>query len=133
HWLDALDRRFFREHYDARRLLREVVEEIHRAGSLERVAPRVVAHIEAALHPEFVAILARSSHEADYRSVAAVPAGQAPPPFSRDSKLMALMRVLGKPLEISLSHTGWLKEQLPHEDTAFLRRARIDLLVPIAT
>jgi tRNA A-37 threonylcarbamoyl transferase component Bud32 len=133
HWLDALDRRFFRERYDARRLLREIVEAIQRAGSLEHVAPRVVAQIETALHPEFVALLVRRPHEPNYRTMAAAPSGQAPPPFSRDSKLMALMRVLGKPLEISLSHSGWLKEQLPHEDTLFLREARIDLLVPIAT
>jgi len=29
-WLEALDRRFFRERYDAQRLLREVVEEVRR-------------------------------------------------------------------------------------------------------
>jgi len=28
--------------------------------------------------------------------------------------------------------SGWLREQLPHEETAFLRQARIGLIVPIA-
>jgi hypothetical protein len=62
-WLDALDRRFFREHYDARRLLREVVEEIHLAKTFEQEAPRVVTRIEAALHPEFAALLVREPRE----------------------------------------------------------------------
>jgi len=44
---------------------------------------------------------------------------------------MALVRALGQPVEVSES--GWLKERLPHEDTYFLRQARIDLLVPVAT
>jgi hypothetical protein len=43
------------------------------------------------------------------------------------------MRLLGKPLEVPQVSSGWLKEQLPHEETAFLREARIELLVPIAT
>jgi tRNA A-37 threonylcarbamoyl transferase component Bud32 len=131
-WMQSLDRRFFREHYDAQRLLREVVEVIRQAGSLERVAPRVVASIEAALHPEFAALLTMALGESRYRSLAAAPAGQAPPPLPADSKLVALVRVLGKPLETPHSESGWLQQQLPHEETDFLRRSRIDLLVPIA-
>jgi tRNA A-37 threonylcarbamoyl transferase component Bud32/uncharacterized membrane protein len=131
-WLAALDRRFFRERYDAQRLLREVVEEVREAGSFERVAPRVVARIEVALHPEFVALMVHEPREASYRSLAAAPAGQAPPLLPADSKLMALMRVLGKPLEVTLTESGWLKQQLPHEETDFLRQARIELVVPVA-
>ena len=60
-WLDALDRRFFRERYDARTLLHSVVEEVRRSGSLELAAPLVVKQIERALHPRFVTVLARAS------------------------------------------------------------------------
>jgi tRNA A-37 threonylcarbamoyl transferase component Bud32/membrane-associated protease RseP (regulator of RpoE activity) len=132
-WMQALDRRFFREHYDAHRLLREIVEEIREGGSLERVAPRTVASIESALHPEFAALLTLAPGESSYRSLAAAPAGQSPPPLPADSKLAALVRVLGKPLETPHSESGWLQQQLPHAETDFLRRARIDLLVPVAT
>ena len=131
-WLEGLDRRFFREHYDAQRLLRDIVEEIRQAGSLDRVAPRAVASIEAALHPEFAALLTMAPGESDYRSLASAPAGQAPPPLPADSKLVALARVLGKPLETPHSESGWLQQQLPHAETDFLRQARIDLLVPVA-
>jgi hypothetical protein len=132
-WLDALDLRFFREHYDARRLLREVVEEIHLAKTFEQEAPRVVTRIEAALHPEFAALLVREPREISYRTIAAAPAGKSPPPLNKDSKLLALMRLLGKPLEVPQTESGWLQQRLPHEETDFLRKARIDLLVPVAT
>ncbi len=132
-WLEALDRRFFRERYDAQRLLREIAEEAREAHSFERVSPRVVARIEAALHPEFVALLVREPGEAAYRALAAAPAGHAPPPFPAASKLVALVRVLGKPLEVPHTESGWLQQQLPHDEADFLRRARIELLVPVAT
>ncbi len=130
-WQAALDRRFFREHYDAQRLLREVVEEVRQAAGFERAAPRVVARIEAALHPEFVALVVREPREASFRTLAAAPSGNIPPPLPAGSKLLALIRVLDKPLEVSLTESGWLKQQLPHEETEFLRHARIDLLVPV--
>jgi tRNA A-37 threonylcarbamoyl transferase component Bud32 len=132
-WMQALDRRFFRERYDAQRLLREVVEEVRQAGSFQRVAPLLVARIELALHPDFVALLVREPRAASFRSLAAAPSGQAPPPFAAESKWMALVRLLGKPVEVSLTESGWLMQQLHHEETDFLRQARINLLVPIAT
>ncbi len=132
-WLEALDRRFFRERYDAQRLLHEVVEEVREARSFDRVAPRVVTRIETALHPEFVALLEREVRAPNYRSLAGAPAGQALPLLPAESKLMALVRLLGKPVEVPQTASGWLTEQLPHEETEFLRQARIELLVPIAT
>jgi tRNA A-37 threonylcarbamoyl transferase component Bud32 len=132
-WLAALDRRFFREHYDAQQLLREVAEEAREAHGFERLAPRVVARIEAALHPEYVSLLVRQPSETNFHSLAAAPSGQAPPPLPAESKLVALVRVLGKPLEAPHTESGWLQQQLPHSDTEFFRKAGIDLLVPIST
>jgi tRNA A-37 threonylcarbamoyl transferase component Bud32 len=132
-WLRALDRHFFREHYDAQQLLHEVADDIRQVGDFERLAPRVVAQIEAALHPEFVALLVRESSEVKYRSVVAVPAGLAPPPLRVDSKLVALLRVFGKPLEVASGSEAWLKEQLPEDELRLLRECRIELLVPIVT
>jgi tRNA A-37 threonylcarbamoyl transferase component Bud32 len=131
--LEALDRRFFRERYDAQRLLREVVEEVREERSFERVAPHVVARIEAALHCEFTGLLVREPGEPNYRSLAMAPAGRALPVLSAESKLMSLVRLLGKPLEMPQTGSSWIGKQLPHEETEFLRRARIELLVPIST
>lgn len=131
-WLEALDRRFFREQYDARRLLREVAEQVREAADFEHAAQRVAAQIESALHTEFVAVLMRKPGEGIFKAVAAAPAGASPPALPAESKFVNMIRLLGKPLEISLTETGWLKQQLPHEETQFLREARIEWLIPIA-
>jgi hypothetical protein len=128
-WLDAVDRRFFRERYDAQRVLRAVVDEIREARSFEKVAPHVVSQVETALHPEFAALLVRKPGEAKYRVLAAQE--QAPPPIQADSKLMGLVRLLGKPVEISQSQTDWLRSQLPQQESEFLRQARLEWLFPI--
>ena len=104
-WLGTLDRTFFRERYDAQRLLGEVVKEVGEATSFEQVAPRAVARIEAALHAEFVAVSMLNPHETSFRNVASAPAGGAPLALAADSKVVALLQVLGKPLEVSLSGT----------------------------
>ena len=132
-WLEALDRRFFREQYDARRLLCDLVEEVHVARNFEEEAPRVATRIEAALHPEFVAFLLSEPREQFYRTLIAVPSGTGPPALKKEGKLLSLIRLLGKPVEVPQTESGWLHQQLPHEETEFLRRARIDLLVPVAT
>ena len=118
-WLEALDRRFFRERYDAQRLLREVVEEVREARSFGQVAPRVVTRIETALHPEFVVLLAREPHEPSYRSLAVAPAGHAFPALPAESKLMSLLRLLGKPIEVPQTATGLV------EGTTAARRNRV--------
>lgn len=131
-WMQALDRRFFRERYNAQQVLRELVEEIRKAVSLEEEAPRAVARIESALHPEFAALLVHNPGEACYRCIASAPSGVALTEVNANSKLIGLMRLLGKPLHASASDSGWLHEQLPHEETDFLRQARIEMLVPVA-
>jgi len=132
-WMAALDRRFFREQYDAQLLLREIAEGARQAGSFERTAPQVVARIEAALHPQFAAIMVRTPPERTFRAVASAPSGQAPRSLPAESRLMGLVRVLGKPLELPHTGSGWLQQQLPPEETDLLRQAEIDLLAPIIT
>jgi serine/threonine-protein kinase len=131
-WLDALDRRFFRDRYDAQRVLREILKEIREARTFEQVAPRVVAKIETALHSQFVSIIVREPNDLDYHSLACVPSGNTPPAIFADSKLVALVRVIGKPLEVLLAASSWLEHRLPDEEIQFVRHSRIDLLVPIA-
>jgi hypothetical protein len=132
-WMEALDRRFFREQYDAHRLLGEVIEEVQHADGFERVGPRVVAKIEAALHPEFAELLILDPQKKLYVAVTSAPAGQALPPLAANGKLAALVRVLGKPLEVASSESGWLQQHLPPEESDHLRQTRLGLLVPIAT
>ena len=131
-WLDIIDRRFFREQYDAQQVLRQVVGEIRSADHLEPVLPRVLAQIETALHPDFVAVLAREPQAREYRAVASLPSGMAPPPLCATSRLAGLLRALEKPLDVGLADVNWLDGYLPEKDLEFLRKSGIDLVVPVA-
>ena len=131
-WIEALDRRFFRERYDAQRLMLTVVEDIRRAAGLQSVAPQVVAQIASALHPEYVALLVREAGDPLYRTLASAPAGGIPLSLPGESKVAALVRLLGKPLDVGPGQSGWLRQQLPPEEAEFVRRARAGLLVPVA-
>ena len=72
-WLDALDRRFFRERYRVERLLREINDDVRSAASVDLAAARTVAAVEASLHPEFVGLQLRQPEEALYRIAAIAP------------------------------------------------------------
>jgi serine/threonine-protein kinase len=130
-WLDSLDRRFFRERYNAQRLLREVAEDVRQAASLEPVAPAVVSRIEQALHPAFVALLVRDNDGRQYRTVAASPIDGAPGSLNADNKILALARLLGKPLDIAGSETDWLARKMPVDDIRSMHAAAIELVVPV--
>ncbi len=132
-WLEAIDRRFFRERYDAQRLLSQVVEEIRHAKSLQGVAVEVVRHVAAALHPQYVAVLVREPRDLAYRVLASVPAQGIHMSLSRDSKLAALARLLGKPLEVGPGHSSSIGRQLPPDESEFVRQSGLGLIVPVAT
>ena len=131
-WLSLLDRRFFRDKYDAQRLFHQIVEEIRRAPSIQQVAPDVVSRIADALHAEFCALLLRKPGETAYRVIGASPAGALTSDLPATNKLIPLVRALDTSVPILLAESGWLGQQLPQADKDFLHRARIDLLVPVA-
>jgi eukaryotic-like serine/threonine-protein kinase len=131
-WLSALDRRFFRDKYDAQQLFREIVEDIRRAESVEEVAPQVVGRVAEALHAQGCGLLMRRSGESVYRIVAAAPPGSLSTDLPATNKLIPLVRMLECPVPITQAGTGWLGQQLPQVDKDFLQKARIELLVPVA-
>ena len=129
-WLDGLDRRFFRERYDAQRILGAVVDNIRRASRFDAAAREVIERVDAALHPESVSLMVREPGADAYRSAAAI--GAVPPPIAAGAKLVGLVRLLNKPIENSQSGTSWLQEELPREEADFLRRARVEWLFPVS-
>lgn len=140
-WLEMLDRRFFRERYDAQRLLRDFAADIRQSRSFEDLMPRVVGKIEAALHPESAAVLVRQPAEEAFTPFGPAAAltsrvesqrpGQGPPHLARDSKVASLARVLQRPLEIPVSGFSALSRDLPAEERTALHDARIELLIPV--
>ena len=108
-WLKGVDRRFFRERYDAERLLRSIAQQIARASSLEAVAPSVCQQIAEALHPEFVSVLMQTPGEPMFRALATgsgIGPGSGPLPASL--AVIGVLSVLRKPLAVSLGDTAWV-------------------------
>ncbi len=130
-WLDALDRRFFRERYDAQRLLRKVAEEVRSSEGFEQASAHVAARVHLALHPAFAVVLVRDRPTAGYRRIAGVPEGEGPPDLPADGKMVGLALVLGRPIEVRASEAGWLDGEVGPAEAAVLTAARIELLVPI--
>lgn len=132
-WLDALDRRFFRERYDATRILTRVAQELGQEAPLERSASRVVEQIGLALHPRFAALLVHVPAEGGYRLVASSPPGSGPARVPADGTLAALARVLGAPLDVSPAGARWLSGQLSTAEKSTLADAHVELIVPVPT
>jgi hypothetical protein len=133
-WLRGLDRRFFRERYDAQRLLRSIAEQISRASNFDAIAPSVMQQIDEALHPEFVSVLRHAPGEAMFATVATGSAAEHPSgPLPASLAVIGVLSVLRKPLALSLGDTAWVQHQLPSEERALLLEHRIELLVPISS
>jgi eukaryotic-like serine/threonine-protein kinase len=130
-WLDGLDKRFFRERYDARRLLHEVVEDVRHSPGLPEAAPLVVDQVGRALHPQFVTLLAQGADGAPFEVMATAPRTAGPEGLPADSKLVALAILLGGPLDLSAAGDGWLASQLSQAETAIVERLGIEMVVPI--
>jgi serine/threonine-protein kinase len=128
-WLKALDRRFFRERYDAERLLKNILDQIARASSFDSMAPSMVQQIDEALHPTFVEVLRHTPGEQSFAQVATT----LPAPVALPSSLTAIgvLSALRKPLALSLGDTAWVRHQLPIEERALLLGRGIELLVPV--
>jgi len=120
HWMSLLDRRFFRERYDAHQILRQVVEDVRAAATLDAVAPLVVSRMSAAFHSSSIALLESEPHQHAFRVVAVTPGANVVPRLTRDSTLVGLARVLGKPFDASSFQ-------------ATIPAGPVDLVAPIVT
>ena len=130
-WLDGLDRRFFREHYNAQRLLRAVGADVRDADHLDAVASRLVSQIDAAIHPEWVALFAHLPPDQSYRAIASAPGDKILEPFPSTSTAIALLRLLQKPIRAAAEDRVWLERHLPDTEIDALDRSGTELIVPV--
>ena len=124
--LDVLDRRFFREQYDARHILTLLVERIRSIQEVPSLARLVTREIDLALHLEGIAMLVldpRSGMLADPRSRARK--------LDASSQLALVISNASAPLEVDLEnpHSPLLK--LPEKERSWLVDSGFRLIVPI--
>ncbi len=133
-WLEGVDRRFFRERYDAQRLLRNIADQVTNASQFDDIAPAVIQQIDEALHPVFVSVLRHVAAESMFSAVqTGSSADRVTGPLPASLAVVGVLSVLRKPLALSLGDTAWVRHQLPLEERALLVARGIELLVPISS
>lgn len=130
HWLRSLDRRFFREQYNAQEILHSTLEQVRAATSLADVAPAVVKQIDAAMHPTFCAIIERRPLDATYSVVSVFPDRFTPPVLRAENKVIEVAKLIAKPVQLS-TRDGWLNRELPKTEIEGLESSGVDLLAPV--
>jgi hypothetical protein len=124
--LEAIDRRFFREHYDARRILVDLVDQAQKAQSARDLISLITSEVDRALHLERIALLVRDEETDQLRDL--------------DGRLRSLdvSGALGSlitgsyaPLDVDLSSDSSPLGRLPDSDREWLVDASARLVVPL--
>lgn len=124
--LNALDRRFFRDHYDARQILVTLVERSQSLHSARDVTELLVAEVGRALHLERVALLMLD----DSGDTLEDSQGRVRP-LSLSGPLGTILSGSRAPLDVDLSSAGSALSRLPEPEREWLADAGARLIVPL--
>ena len=124
--LDAIDRRFFREQYDARYILSLLVERIRSIRDSASLADLVSREIDLALHLERTALLAL-----DARSGILLDPRNRTRRLDSSSALALTLSNASAPLEADLESPHSPLRKLPERDRRWLADGGFRLLVPV--
>lgn len=131
--LESLDRRFFREQYDSRRLLLHVVSMIRGGSDMLALARAAIDEIDKALHPKHLSLWqldpeGEALHRGFWRG-ANEPADVAP--LSVTGTLATLLTSDEEPFDVHSRHTRALLRRLPDPERQWLKAVDAHLLVPL--
>ena len=124
-----LDQRFFREEYDARKILLSLASRVRFETDPSDLAALVVSQIDEALHPELVAIVAGGIEEGRLAPVAALQGSVEP--LAADGGIVAMLRWSEEPLELFIHDPRSPARRLPAHEQHWLESTRVVLLVPV--
>jgi len=131
--LESLDRRFFREQYDARRLLLHVVSIIRGGSDMLALSRAALDEIDKALHPRHISLWqvdpeGGQLHRGFFR-------GEDAPfevvPLSAGGTLASLLITDDDPLDVYNRNARTLLQRLPEAERDWLRHADANLIVPL--
>jgi eukaryotic-like serine/threonine-protein kinase len=124
--LPAIDRRFFREQYDARRILGDLVRQSRSAESPDGLASLLEQKIDEALHLESIAVLVL-----DGPSDTFVSPSHRSPPLPAAAALASFTTGSSQPLDVDLEAPGATLARLPESDRRWLAEGGFRLLLPL--
>ncbi|MDQ3283284.1 MAG: protein kinase [Acidobacteriota bacterium] len=131
--LEALDRRFFREQYDSRRLLLQVVSIVREGSDILGLSRAALDEIDRALHPRHISLWQLDAEgNALHRGFAT---GQRNAkdvdPLPANGTLATLLSTDDDPLDVHSRQTRVLLQRLPANERAWLAAADAHLIVPL--
>jgi len=121
-----IDRRFFREHYDAAQTLHALVEGSRNVPDVAQLEELLLREVDRAFHVESGALLVRAPG-AD-RLVS--PSARCRP-LAAHSELARVLAAEGGPLPVQLAVPDSLTRRLPREDRQWLADGGVRLLLPL--
>jgi len=124
-----LDQRFFREEYDARKILLALANRVRFESDPGELASMVLSQIDEALHPELSAILVGGVSDGKLTPLTALHGDAEALPL--DGGLATMLRWSDQPLEIFLRDPRSPARRLPAEEQAWLDRTGAVLIVPV--
>ncbi|HEX7181258.1 MAG TPA: serine/threonine-protein kinase [Thermoanaerobaculia bacterium] len=124
--LEAVDRRFFREQYDARQILTRLVERIRATNDVASLASLLAREIDLALHLEEISLLVL-----DPRSGALGDPSKRFRRLDSSSELVNLVSSTSDPVSTDLEDPRSPLATLPEQDRHWLVDSGFKLLVPI--
>jgi len=130
--LERLDRRFFREQYDARRLLLHVVSIIRGGSDMLALSRAALDEIDKALHPTHISLWqvdpeGGQLHRGFYR-------GEDAPfevPLTASGTLASLLTTDDDPLDVHSRASRTLLQRLPEAEREWLHHCDAYLIVPL--
>jgi hypothetical protein len=124
--LDAIDRRFFREQYDARRLLTQLLDRVRGTSGTAALASLIANEVDLALHLEGICLLVLDS-----RAGVLCDPRQRSRRLDATSPLASLISDASEPLAIDLDDPHSPLVKLPEPDRHWLVDSGCKLIVPI--
>ena len=128
-WMPALDRRFFRERYEAHQILKGVVEDVGQSPDFDTGARKVVARIHSALHPVMAAVMKRPRTATAFSAAAKLPEGAPLTALLSGNAITQVVRALGRPVVFGPQGL----RDIPADHQAWLAESQVEVVVPIAT
>ncbi len=127
-----LDRRFFREAYDAERLLSEVSDELQELVDVRKVVDTLARRLSDALHASRLAVLLREG--AALQPAFAVGYAGAPPSFDTDGPVARRLTAAKEPPRVYLDDPeSWANQPEAAAERPHLEALGSELLLPLAT
>ncbi len=124
YWLAAVDRRYFREPYDAQQTLTRFIGDL-RAGNPQELATRIATELDRAMHVAATVFLTNDAKTAlrDARGAAA--------PLAAGATLVELARNDPLPMDVDLGTAGSSLQRLPEAEKRWVLANDVRLVVAL--